>query len=69
MIKRASVEIYKDRSAEWRWRLRAPNGPIIADSAEGYTRRASARLAFDRLRKICRCSIKDRTKAWRKLKA
>jgi len=29
-------EVYKDRAGEWRWRFRASNGNIIADSAEGY---------------------------------
>jgi len=28
--------IYSDRAGEYRWRLRATNGRIIADSAEGY---------------------------------
>jgi hypothetical protein len=28
--------MYKDSAAEWRWRLRANNGKIVADSAEGY---------------------------------
>ena len=32
-------EIYKDHKAEWRWRLRAQNGNVLADSAEGYNRR------------------------------
>lgn len=27
---------YKDAMGEWRWRLFAVNGRIIADSAEGY---------------------------------
>lgn len=36
------VEYYKDKRGEWRWRLRHRNGNILADSAEGYTRRASA---------------------------
>ena len=27
---------------EWRWRLRAQNGRIIADSGEGYRNRADA---------------------------
>lgn len=65
MVKRASVEIYRDRSRGWRWRFRAPNGPIIADSAESYTRRASALLAFGRFRRYCRGHVKDRTKPWR----
>jgi len=29
-------EIYCDKASEWRWRLKASNGKIIADSAEGY---------------------------------
>ncbi|HEV7743789.1 MAG TPA: DUF1508 domain-containing protein [Pyrinomonadaceae bacterium] len=29
-------QIYQDHKNEWRWRLRAANGRIVADSAEGY---------------------------------
>ena len=32
----AEFELYKDRAGEWRWRFRANNGKIIADSGEGY---------------------------------
>jgi uncharacterized protein len=35
----AAFELYKDRRGEFRWRLRAGNGKIIADSGEGYVRR------------------------------
>lgn len=28
--------IYKDNSYQWRWRLKADNGRIIADSGESY---------------------------------
>lgn len=38
-------EIYKDQANEWRWRLRAHNGKIIADSGEGYSSKANARRA------------------------
>ena len=31
-------EIYQDHKPEWRSRLRAGNGRIIADSGEGYQR-------------------------------
>jgi uncharacterized protein YegP (UPF0339 family) len=27
---------YKDTKGEWRWRLKAQNGRIVADSGEGY---------------------------------
>ena len=28
---------YKDSKDEWRWRLKAANGRILADSGEGYS--------------------------------
>lgn len=31
--------IYKDASGYWRWRLKASNGRIVADSGEGYYNR------------------------------
>jgi len=34
--------IYKDKSKQFRWKLVAKNGKIIADSGEGYTRKRSA---------------------------
>lgn len=39
----ATVELYRDRADEWRWRLVHNNGNIIADSSEGYERIAGAR--------------------------
>lgn len=27
---------YQDASGEWRWKLKAANGRILADSGEGY---------------------------------
>lgn len=32
-------ELYRDVKGEWRWRLRAENGEVVADSGEGYVRR------------------------------
>ncbi|MFE1602561.1 YegP family protein [Methylobacterium sp. ID0610] len=32
-------ELFRDADGHWRWRLRATNGEVIADSAEGYARR------------------------------
>lgn len=31
------AEVYVDAKGEWRWKLRASNGRVIADSGEGYT--------------------------------
>jgi len=48
----AKLEIYRDGRREWRWRLRASNGRILADSGEGYRRLASARQAVQRVRSV-----------------
>lgn len=39
------IDVYEDDQGEWRWRLIAPNGRILADSGEGYASRANARRA------------------------
>jgi uncharacterized protein len=36
----ASFELYKDRQGQFRWRLKASNGKIIADGGEGYVQKA-----------------------------
>lgn len=41
----AHFDIYQDQKGEWRWRLVAPNGLIIADSGEGYTRKTDVERA------------------------
>ena len=43
----SKFQIYKDRKGEYRWRLRARNGEIIADSNEGYSRKASCKHGID----------------------
>lgn len=44
-----AFEIYRDEAGEYRWRLVHRNGNILADSAEGYSRRQGARTAIDRI--------------------
>jgi uncharacterized protein len=36
----AKFFVYKDNASEYRWRFRADNGKIVADSAEGYTNKS-----------------------------
>jgi amphi-Trp domain-containing protein len=43
----ATFELYEDSAEEWRWRLRHDNGNIIADSGEGYTRKADAQNGLE----------------------
>jgi len=45
-----TFEFYRDRAKEWRWRLRASNGRIVADSGEGYKRRIAVKNAVWRFR-------------------
>ncbi len=46
----ADFEVYEDEAGEYRWRLRAENGNVVADSGEGYTRRDEAEDAVERVR-------------------
>lgn len=34
--------VYQDRAEEWRWRVRAANGDIVAVSGEGYKNKSHA---------------------------
>lgn len=47
---KAYFTVYKDAADEWRWRLVASNGSIVADSGEGYTERNDAVEALERVK-------------------
>ena len=40
------VQYYQDSSGQWRWRVRAANGRILADSSEGYYNRKDAEAGY-----------------------
>lgn len=42
----AKVEFYPDARGEWRWRVRANNGKIVADSSEGYGNKDDAEKGY-----------------------
>lgn len=42
----ADVQVYQDDAGEWRWRLKASNGEIVAVS-EGYTREDDANRGWE----------------------
>lgn len=44
-------EIYKDHRGEFRFRLKAPNGEIIAVSGEGFTSKQSCQKSIEAVRK------------------
>ena len=52
----ARFEIYQDRKKEWRFRLRAPNGKIIA-SGEGYASKRNAVLGIEAVRNYADDSV------------
>jgi uncharacterized protein len=48
-------EVYKDKSGEFRWRLKASNGQTIASSGEGYS---SKKSCLDGIESVKRNAIK-----------
>jgi uncharacterized protein YegP (UPF0339 family) len=43
------IQIYRDTNDEWRWRMKAPNGEVIADSGEGYYNYADVTFIVDKI--------------------
>ncbi|MFB6269377.1 MAG: YegP family protein [Halobacterium sp.] len=48
-VSEADFDVYEDDAGDYRWRLRAANGNIIADSGEGYSSRSGAEDAAERV--------------------
>jgi uncharacterized protein YegP (UPF0339 family) len=47
----AIFEVFKDVKKEYRWRLKASNGKIIADSGEGYVAKADCEHGIELVKK------------------
>ncbi len=47
-----TIEVFSSHGCVWYWRLRARNGEIVADGAEGYATRGNALRAARRSQKI-----------------
>lgn len=55
-------EVYRDSANEWRWRLVASNGKIIADSGEGYKSKQGARRGIQSVKKAApRANVKTQS--------
>jgi hypothetical protein len=52
MAGQPTFEVYQDRASEWRWRLVASNGNIVADSAEGYVSKQGAKRGIQCVKRI-----------------
>jgi uncharacterized protein YegP (UPF0339 family) len=46
-----TFEVYQDRASEWRWRLIASNGNIIADSGEGYASKQGVQRGIESVKR------------------
>lgn len=44
-------ELYTDKSGEWRFRLKAGNGEVIALASEGYTSKSGALNGIDTIKR------------------
>jgi len=57
-------QLYKDRKGEYRWRLRARNGEIIADSNEGYSTKASCKHGIELVKQqAASAEVEDQTES------
>lgn len=51
MSRTATFEVFRDNAGEWRWRLVAGNGNIIADSGEGYQSKQGVQRGIDSVKR------------------
>jgi uncharacterized protein YegP (UPF0339 family) len=57
-----TFEVYEDKAKEFRWRLKAPNGQVIASSSEGYKAKADCEKAIDSIKKgAAKAEVEDKT--------
>lgn len=58
----AKFELYKDAKGEFRWRLIASNGQMIANGGEGYKSKDSAKNGIESVKKNAPSApIEDKT--------
>jgi uncharacterized protein YegP (UPF0339 family) len=59
-----TYETYEDAKHEFRWRMKAKNGQIIASSSEGYTAKADAEKAIASIKTRAKdATVDDQTKS------
>lgn len=51
--------IYKDKSGEWRWYLKATNGRKIAESGEGYKNKSDCLNAIELVKSSGKAAIEE----------
>ncbi|HEY1377275.1 MAG TPA: DUF1508 domain-containing protein [Gemmataceae bacterium] len=54
-------EVYQDNAKEYRWRLKAANGSILATSGQGYKAKADCKNGVERIQKDAAGKLKFET--------
>ncbi len=58
----AKFQLFVDKAGEYRWRLRADNNEIIADSAEGYKAKSDCEHGVDLVKQLApTAEVQDQT--------
>lgn len=52
-------KVYQDSRKEWRWRLKADNNKIIADSGEGYINKQDCLDGIELVKQSYSAEIRD----------
>ena len=61
-VRQTKFQLFEDKAGEFRWRLRANNGEIIADSNEGYVNKRDAMHGIDLVKEVNpKTSVEDLT--------
>jgi uncharacterized protein YegP (UPF0339 family) len=53
------LEVFQSYRGDWYWGLRARNGRIVADGAEGYSTEAKARQGFRAAARLAALALKE----------
>ncbi len=59
---KTTFEVYKDAKGQYRWRLKASNGQVVAAAAEGYQTKADCETAVKMIKKAAKAPVDDLTK-------
>jgi uncharacterized protein YegP (UPF0339 family) len=59
---KSHFEVYEDAKKQYRWRLKASNGQVVASSAEGYKTKSDCESAVEMVRKAAKAAVDDLTK-------
>ena len=51
------VEFYEDARGEWRWRMKAGNGRIVANGGEGFSSKSACMDSFGKVKAACQDTL------------